>query len=120
MLFLFMLYLSKIWPAIKEKYLEANQKARTAIYKAKFKVERKKKSETLYGGIIRKVICLRLQRDRPKLIIVIGKQCIRNDDVVLVASDVDRKIALESYHGKFLNIKIVWNKKSLSHAVHLT
>ena len=118
MLFLFILYLSKIWPAIKEKYLEANQKARTAIYKAKFKKE--KKSETLYGGIIRKVICLRLQRDRPKLIIVIGKQCIRNDDVVLVVSDVDRKIALESHHEKLLNIKIVWDKKSLSHAVYLT
>ena len=66
------------------------------------------------------MICLRLQRDRPKLIIVIGKQCIRNDDVVLVVSDVDRKIALESYHEKLLNIKIVWDKKSLSHAVYFT
>ena len=52
----------------KEKCLKAKKKVKSAVQIAKCKRERKKKTDTLYGGIIRNVMCLRLQRGQPKQI----------------------------------------------------
>ena len=51
----------------KEKYLEANKKARRVVYHAKCKAKKGEDLERLCGGIIWNVICLRSERGYQKL-----------------------------------------------------
>lgn len=47
---------------------------------------------------------------------IIAKQCIQNDDLVLVVSDEDKEIVWKSYHEKLLNTEFAYDKNSAAKA----
>ena len=99
----------KLWKAreSKDKYLDAKQKERHAVYTAKRNAEKEK-----FSGVKdnkENIFCVTKQMYTESQD-VIGEKCIRGDDGNFSLDDAPKKLAWKQHYERLLNIEFPWSQ----------